>query len=51
MRLPETMVIERFPDTVYREVPAMRVVSDTSCAIAACMCVDPRERRVIDVID
>ena len=49
-RLPETMVIERFPDTVYREVPAMRsyqyVVRDRGVYV-----VDPRERRVIDLID
>jgi hypothetical protein len=49
-RLPETVVIERFPDTVYREVPAMRsyqyVVRDRGVYV-----VDPRERRVIDLID
>ena len=48
--LPETVVIERFPDTVYRQVPSMRsyeyVARDRGVYV-----VDPRERRVIDLID
>lgn len=49
-RLPETVVIERFPDTVYRSVPSMRsyqyIARDRGIYV-----VDPRERRVIDLID
>jgi hypothetical protein len=48
--LPETVVIERFPDTVYREVPSVRsyqyITRDRGVYV-----VDPRERRVIDLID
>ena len=49
-RLPETIVIERFPDTVYRQVPALRsynyVVRDRDIYL-----VEPRERRVIEMMD
>ena len=48
--LPDTVVIERFPDTVYREVPSIRtyqyITRDRGVYV-----VDPRERRVIDLID
>ena len=48
--LPETVVIERFPDTVYRDVPSIRsyqyITRDRGVYV-----VDPRERRVIDLID
>jgi hypothetical protein len=49
-RLPETVVIERFPNTVYRSVPSMRsyhyITRDRGVYV-----VDPRERTVIDLID
>lgn len=48
--LPETVVIERFPDTVYRSVPSIRtyqyITRDRGVYV-----IDPRERRVIDLID
>lgn len=48
--LPDTVVIERFPDTVYREVPSIRtyqyITRDRGVYV-----IDPRERRVIDLID
>jgi hypothetical protein len=49
-RVPETIVIERFPDTVYRSMPSMRsyqyIVRDRGIYV-----VDPRERTVIDLIE
>jgi hypothetical protein len=48
--LPDTIVIERFPEVVYQDVPVVReyqyVVKDNDIYV-----VDPRERRVIDVIE
>jgi hypothetical protein len=48
--VPDTIVIERFPDTVYRQVPSMRsyqyIARDRGVYV-----IDPRERRVIDLID
>jgi len=47
--LPETVVVERFPDTVYRRVPALRsyqyVVRDDDIYLV------DRNRRVIEMID
>lgn len=47
--LPETVVIEEFPDTVYRRVPELRsyryIVRDDDVFLV------DRERRVIEVID
>jgi len=48
--VPDTVVIERFPDTVYRQVPSMRSYQYITRGNGVYV-VDPRERRVIEMID
>ena len=49
-RVPETMTIERFPDNVYRQVPALRsyqyILRENEIYV-----VDPRELRVIEQVE